>query len=128
MENPRVQEVDVTALQALLHRQGAATLYMSDIAPEDPDFAAVQWLGTLGGWHGLKVPADGVKVKWTPLFGQYAEAYPDHAAGLDEPVDETTLAHWRALLPESIRGKAEALKGDGNLTRGDVVRALYGWR
>jgi hypothetical protein len=128
MENPRVQEVDVPALQALLHRQGAATLYMSDVAPEDPDFAAVQWLGTLGGWHGLKKAVDGVKVKWTPLFGQYAEAYPDHAAGLDEPVDETTLAHWRALLPESIRGKAEAFKADGGLTRGDVVRALHGWR
>jgi len=130
MEHPRVREVDVPTLQALLHRQGAATLYFSDIAPDHPDFAAVQWLGALGGWHGLKKPdmSEGAKVRWTSLFGQYAEAYPDHAAGLDEPVDETTLAHWRGLLPEAIRGKAEALKADGSLTRGEVVRALYGWR
>lgn len=128
METPRVQAVTVPDLQGLLHRQGAATLYMSDVAPEHPDFTAVQWLGTLGGWHGLKKPGDGTEVRWTSTFGQYAEVYPDHDASLAEPVDEALLAHWRALVPKEVREKAGALKADGRLTRGEVVRSLHDWR
>jgi hypothetical protein len=126
MEQPQVQAVEVSALQDLLHRQGAATLYFSDVSPEHPDFAAVQWLGTLGGWHGLKKPDEGTKVRWTSTFGQYAEAYPDLEAGLGEPVDEARLARWLELVPAVTREKAKDLVADGKLTRGDVVRALYG--
>lgn len=124
-EKPVVQDVDVPELQELLHRHKAATLYLSDIAPDHPDFAPVQWLGTLGGWHGLKKPVDGKHPSWTPLFGQYAEAYPDHEAALEKPIDETVLNRWRAILPESLGGKVETLKVDGKLTRGEVLRELY---
>ena len=125
MEQLRVQAVEVPDLQDLLHRQGAATLYVSDVAPDHADFAAVQWIGTLGGWHGLKKSAGETKVRWTSTFGQYAEAYPDHEAALSEPIDEALLALWLTLVPESVRGKAKDLKADGKLTRGEVVRALY---
>jgi hypothetical protein len=128
MENPRVQEVEGRTLQDLLHRQGAATLYFSDVTPEDPDFVAVQWLGTLGGWHGLKKPEEGTKVRWASTFGQYAEAYPDHDASLAEPIDEALLARWLELVPAVIREKAKDLKADSGLTRREVVRSLYGWR
>jgi hypothetical protein len=128
MEQPRVQAVAVPDLQDLLHRQGAATLYVSDVAPDHPDFAAVQWLGTLGGWHGLKKPAEGTKVRWTSTFGQYAGAYPDHEAALEEPIDEALLARWLTLVPVAIRQKAGDLIADRKLTRGEVVRVLYDWR
>lgn len=128
MEQPRVQAVAVPDLQDLLHRRGAATLYFSDVAPDHPDFAAVQWLGTLGGWHGLKKPAEGTKVRWTSTFGQYAGAYPDHEAALEEPIDEALLARWLTLVPVAVREKAGDLKADRKLTRGEVVRVLYDWR
>jgi len=127
-EKPVVQQVDVSELQELLHRQKAATLYVSDVSPGHPDFAAVQWMGSLGGWHGLKKPVDGKHPEWTPLFGQYAEAYPDHGAALDAPVDEALLLRWREIIPEAIREKANDLRADGKLTRGEALRLLFDGR
>ncbi|HYR58219.1 MAG TPA: FAD-dependent oxidoreductase, partial [Chthoniobacteraceae bacterium] len=44
----RVSRVPAPELQARLHATGAATIYVSDVLPEHPDFAAVQWWGTAG--------------------------------------------------------------------------------
>ena len=38
-------------VQARLRAAGATTIYVSDVPPGDPLFAAVQWWGNLGGWH-----------------------------------------------------------------------------
>ena len=40
-------------VQAILHQEGSATIYVSDVPPGHADFAAVQWWGTAGGLHGL---------------------------------------------------------------------------
>ncbi|WP_165211011.1 FAD-dependent oxidoreductase [Roseimicrobium sp. ORNL1] len=122
-----VQKVDVKALQRLLHTHGAATIYVNDVPQNSPDYAAVQWMGMLGGLHGFHKSEGENKPLWQSLFGQYAKAYPLHEAGLDTPVDEALLGRWTALLPESVRSKAGslALKADGKTSRGDVIRAWY---
>ena len=118
-----VQEVPPAALQRKLHADGAATVYVSDVPPGSPDFAAVQHFGTRGGLHGLS-PADVGKPK--PIIGQYKEAFPGHAADLDKPVDAGLLARWIALLPEAVRARAAAdVQADGRTTRRDALRRLY---
>ncbi len=125
MERPEVQAVDVAALQALLHRQGAATLYVSDVPPGHSDFEAVQWMGTLGGWHGLARPEGGSHPDWTTRFGQYAEPYPGHAAELDRPADEALLARWREVLPAERHAMLDPATALGK-TRGELLRELRG--
>ncbi len=122
-----VQKVNVPALQRLLHSHGAATIYVNDVPQNSPDYAAVQWLGMLGGLHGFHKPGGGNKPLWQALFGQYTKAYPLHEVELNKPIDEALLLRWTSLLPEGIRTKAAAvaLKADGKTTRGDVIRAWY---
>lgn len=127
-EKPVVQSVSVLELQALLHHQGAATLYVSDVPPGHADFVAVQWIGSLGGWHGLAKPEGGTHPEWTTRFGQYAYAYPQHEANLDAPLDEALLKRWREILPEKMREMAAGISVDGRLTRGDALRTLHGSR
>jgi len=116
-----VQLVDVPTLQALLHKHRAATLYVSDVPPGHPDFAAVQKLGMLGGLHGLYKPVDGKQPDWKPLFGQYAHALDQHEVDLNKPIDAALLKRWIDLA-----GKHPGdLKADGKTTRGDVIRALF---
>ncbi len=122
---PVVQEVPVPELQALLHRQGAATLYVSDLPPGHPDFAAVQWIGALGGWHGLARPEGGVHPEWTTRFGQYCEPYPHHQVELEKPVDEALLLRWREILPEPESAALDAATATAG-TRGELLRALFG--
>lgn len=123
-ERPMVQQVEVPAIQSLLHRQGAATLYVSDVPPGHPDFVAVQWIGSLGGWHGLAKPEDGKHPDWTTRFGQYAYAYPQHEASLDVPLDEAVSSRWRNVLPEAARPMLDSLLAEG-ATRGEALRAIH---
>jgi hypothetical protein len=123
----KVQEVEVSELQALLHQHRAATLYVSDVAPDSSDFAAVQWLGTLGGWHGLLKPVEGKHPNWESTFGQYAKAYPMHEAKLASHLDEATLTRWMQVLPEPVKTEAQnlALTADGRMTRGEALLKLH---
>ncbi|QDV35276.1 FAD-dependent oxidoreductase [Tautonia plasticadhaerens] len=92
-----VGEVPVPELQRLLHAAESATIYVSDVPPGAPDFAAVQWWGTLGGLHGL-APVPGTPgQRGENIVGQYYEAFPNHAAGLDEPMDDGLRRRWLAL-------------------------------
>ncbi len=112
-----VQDIDVSTLQRRLHADRNATLYVSDVPPDSPAFAAVQWLGVRGGFHGLvslatPAPARGIG-------GQYNEAFPDHAAGLDEPLTTELRAKWQSLLPAGQPAPANAA------TRGEWLRAAF---
>lgn len=124
-DRPNVQSVSVPELQTLLHRQGAATLYVSDVPPGHPDFVAVQWIGALGGWHGLVKPRDGVHPDWTTRFGQYCEPFPDHQADLESPINDALLARWREVLPEAKRSLLESASATAR-TRGELLRVLHG--
>src|SRR5262249_34435636 len=123
----RVSRVPVPELQARLHATGVATIYVSDVLPGHPDFAAVQWWGTAGGLHGLAPMTDKPGQRGKNVVGQYYEAYPHHAAALDTPLDSTTAARWRALAIE-LGVPATSLPAEGATTRGEWLRKVWAAR
>jgi hypothetical protein len=108
-----VQKLDIPQLQARLHRARSATLYVSDVSPDSPDFAAVQWFGLRGGLHGI---AESQKTP-KPLVGQYTEAHPGHEANLDSPIDQKLREHWQSITPLADPEKSK--------TRRDWITAAY---
>jgi hypothetical protein len=120
-----VREVSVEKLQSRLHADGAATIYMSDVPSGHPDFAAVQWWGTAGGFHGLAPLPKKPGQRGKNLIGQYYEAFPSHAAELDRPLDAALAERWRKLAVE-LRLPADRLPAtDGRLSRGDWLREAW---
>ena len=121
-----VQEAPVRRLQQTLWAEGAATIYVSDVGPDHPDFAAVQWWGSAGGLHGLAAPQPERRGK--NILGQYFEAFPGHAVELDRQVSPELYERWRELAVE-LGTPAEALPAPGGgLTRGDWIRKLWSER
>lgn len=119
-----VQKVEVKRLQARLHRAGAGTMYFSDVLPGHVDFAAVQWWGTAGGFHGL-LPAPPGGPRGKHIVGQYHESHPHHAAQLGQVLDAALAERWAALARE-LKLPAEKLPvADGTLTRGEWVRTAF---
>ncbi|MCB1122899.1 MAG: FAD-dependent oxidoreductase, partial [Verrucomicrobiae bacterium] len=94
--NVAVQAVPVQPLQTLLHRDKSATIYISDILPDSPEFSAVQWFGTYGGLHGLapdeQPPPD-------RIAGQYTQAHPGHSVDWDKPLDPGLRERWQKWVP-----------------------------
>lgn len=124
VEKLPVQQVPVPRLQARLHRAGAGTVYVSGVSPGHADFAAVQWWGTAGGFHGL-LPAPPGGPRGKNIVGQYNESYPNHAAEVGKVLDEALAKRWGHLAHE-LNLPAEKLPvADGTLTRGDWVRAAF---
>jgi len=116
-----VQKVNISLLQDKLHRDGSATIYVSDVLPGNPDFLAVQWWGTQGGLHGLEPkPQGGARGK--NLNGQYFEAAPGHALHPEMALTGSTRLMWMALANKlAIRG-VELEKAQ---TRGDFIRKAH---
>jgi hypothetical protein len=124
-----VQQVAVPELQRLLHADQAATIYISDVAPDSPRFDAVQWFGTRGAFHGLGPRKENCGARGKNIHGQYFEAYPGHAVDPDRPLDAALAANWLALVPdENLRrklGQDADFKADGRVTRGEFLQRLY---
>lgn len=118
-----VQNVNVGALQRRLVSGSSAIIYVSDVPPEHPDFAPVQWWGSLGGLHGLAT------VPKSPLgknrVGQYYEAFPEHQADLSLALEENLLVRWQAILGKRYGRPVESLKTDKVLTRGEWIRRAW---
>ena len=123
--NGSVQKVSVAALQQILHKHCAATIYVSDIAPDSPDFAAVQWWGTAGGFHGLEAAAAKGVQRGKQIAGQYFEAFPAHAVQLDMPLEEALRERWQGLANSLGVEKKVIPPAEGNVTRGDWLRAVW---
>lgn len=119
-----VQSVSVPTLQQRLHADGSATIYVSDVLPGHADFAAVQWWGLHGGWHGLAPHPEKPGQRGRNLHGQYFEANPGHAAELQKPLDEATAQRWKEIA-DRLRLKAPVSGGSAQLTRGEFVRAMW---
>ena len=124
VERLPVQQVPVPRLQARLHRAGAGTVYVSDVLPGHADFAAVQWWGTAGGFHGL-LPAPPGGPRGKLIVGQYHESYPHHAAELGKVLDAALAERWRQLARELMLPAEKLPVADGTLTRGDWVRSAF---
>jgi hypothetical protein len=112
-----VRNVDVPKLQRRLHADRSATIYISDVPPTSPDFAAVQWFGTQGGLHGL---APSGQPKPEHIIGQYNAAFPGHAAELDKPLDDATPLKWQALTEVVLKGS-----GTGVSRRREFINEAY---
>lgn len=119
-----VQSVNVPKLQRRLHEVGSGTIYTTDVPPGHPDFAVVQWWGTAGGLHGLAPMPDKPGARGKKISSQYHENYPGHEVKLDKLLDAELAARW-IKLATSLGIKADALKGDGKMTRGEWLRAVY---
>jgi hypothetical protein len=119
-----VQRIDVSRLQRRLHVAGAATIYTSDVLPGHVDFAAVQWWGTHGGWHGLAPQPAKLGQRGTNIHGQYFQAFPRHAVELEKPLDEPLVTRWRQLA-NRLRLTGDLPTVDGRTTRGDWIRAAW---
>jgi hypothetical protein len=119
-----VQETPAAAVQRRLHRSGAATIYVSDVAPEDPRFAAVQWWGQRGGWHGVAPAPERPGQRGRLIVGQYFEAFPGHGAELERPLEDSLRARWEGLAREAGAGPALREPKQG-WTRGAFVEAAF---
>jgi hypothetical protein len=123
-----MQTVSVSKLQDLIHAQGGATIYVSDVLPGNPDFAAVQWWGTAGGLHGLASAPTTAGERGKNLFSQYYEAFPGHAAELDKPLDAPLAERWEKLASSLNIDVSGLPKANGKTTRGAWLRAAWAAR
>lgn len=119
-----LDRVPVPELQARLHATGAATIYFSDVLPGHADFAAAQWWGTAGGFHGLTPAPENPGERGKNIVGQYYEAFPHHAAALETKLDPATTARWRKLA-EELGILADAIPAGDQLTRGEWLRKMW---
>lgn len=97
-------DIDIKTLQRTLHRQRSATIYVSDVPPEHEAFAAVQWIGSLGGLHHLAPPPPDNGEFHRGIYGknlesQYFAAFPGHFFEPSQPTDQRLLDLWKPLLP-----------------------------
>jgi hypothetical protein len=127
-ERTIAQRVNVAKLQARLHKEGAATIYVSDVPPGHADFAAVQWWGTQGGLHGLAPKPSEPGERGENIAGQYFEAFPNHEAGLEKLLDESIRTKWMALATKLELPEGKLPAADGKATRGEWIRAAWAAR
>ena len=118
-------DIPVPQLQARLHAAGSATIYVSDVAPGHPDFAAVQWWGTAGGLHGLAPQPEKPGQRGAQIIGQHFEAFPGHAAELGRVLDESTAARWLSLAKQLAISSETLPPPDGKITRGEWIRKAW---
>jgi hypothetical protein len=119
-----VQKVSVPRLQARLHGAGAATVYFTDVLPGHPDFAAVQWWGNAGGFHGLLPPPERGP-RGRNIIGQYHESYPHHKAELGKVLNGPLATRWLELA-RTLGLPAEKMPAaDGAMTRGEWIRSAF---
>ncbi len=116
-----VQQVEARKIQQRLHQLQAATLYVSDVLPGHPDFAAVQWWGTLGGLHGVNPAPAKPGQRGKNILGQYYEAYPGHTAQLELTLTPELLAHWQQIAHDA----GLTTTATPETTRGDFIRSVW---
>jgi hypothetical protein len=124
-EKVPLARVAVARLQARLHERGAATIYVSDVLPGHADFPAVQWWATAGGFHGLAPMPEKPGQRGKNITGQYYEAFPNHAAELDRPLDAALASRWQKLAGELHVDATKLPTADGAITRGAWLRAAW---
>jgi hypothetical protein len=112
-----MRDVDVAAIQRVLHRQGQATTYTPDVPPSSPLFAAAQWAGLRGYFDDV---VEYRTAKWEPSklrHGlQYSFAFPNQFVEPEKPLDDRLRGKWSARLGRDL---PEAR------TRGAFLQAAY---
>jgi hypothetical protein len=123
-EKVTLQTMPVAKLQQRLHAEGGATVYLSDVAPGSPRFALAQWWGTAGGFHGLWDGKTKPGQRGKNIQGQYYEAFPNHTADLDKPLDAALLARWTKLATDLGLKDLPAAEAAAQMTRGQWLEAI----
>ncbi len=142
-------DLDVDRLQMELHRQGALTVYISDLGaltevkrpewderggsfhvylntvpPQSPYFLAAQYFGTKGFLHGLIDPKTAPQENREPTTGQWSSRRPYHELQPDRPMDDALAQRWLRMAAElGVKIKLENLT---SMTRGEFLNALFG--
>lgn len=114
----RQGQLSLPELQSMLHRQGQATIYLSDVPPQHPLFEAAQWAGTRGLFQHLEDPrkADLSALKKRYSL-QYFYAFPAHQLNPMAALEPGLLGEWRKMLPCAATA--------GGATRGEFLAAAY---
>jgi len=120
-----LKKIAIRELQHRLHQSGAATIYVSDVLPDHPEFAAVQWWGMQGGLHGLFQMPEKPGQRGRNIHGQYFEANPGHTADLDMAIDDKLMRRWKgiAILIGLDANQLDGIKSDA--TRGEFIRKVH---
>lgn len=120
-----VQRVAVRELQHRLHQAGSATIYVSDVVPNHPDFQAVQWWGSFGGLHGLSPMPQKPGQRGRNIHGQYFEANPGHAVDLNASIDMKLMQRWKAIAILSGLESSELDRLTKVASRGEFMRTVF---
>jgi hypothetical protein len=118
-----VQLVNIEALQKRLIAGSSSTVYVSDVLPGQPDFAAVQWWGNMGGLLGLE-PAS-LNPLGRHIVGQYYEAFVGHHAELDNKLTVELRARWEQLLSRRFGNRLVPPTAADASTRGQWIRMAW---
>lgn len=120
---PDVRKVAVASLQRRLHADQAGTIYVADVLPGHPDFAAVQWWGSVGGLHGLAPRPTELRGK--TIEGQHTETWLNHAADLSRQLEPALARRWQALAREAGVSDKSLPTVTPATTRGDWIRTTF---
>lgn len=120
-----VRQVDVPTLQRQLTAAGSAVIYVSDVPPGHPDFAAVQWWGLQGGLHSLPMPPSPPESLSRYLSGQPLPGFPGHAAELQRMLDADLARRWHTLAVMAGLPPHEVPLHSEQITRGDFIREVH---
>ncbi len=114
--NVEVRYTDVSVLQQKLHKAGAKTIYLSDIAGNSPHFELLQHFGTKGYFHFLpeyENQAYTGRGGNEGMRGQHIQAYPYHKANVEKLMDRDLAQKW--LEKAGLKMDAIAWKGKTRL-------------
>jgi hypothetical protein len=121
---PDARAVRAAELQRRLHGDSSATIYVGDVPPGHPDFAAVQWWGTAGGLHGLAHKPTGALLG-KQIEGQHNEGWVNHTADLERPLEPALAARWTALARELGVAVDKLPAAAAHSTRGEFIRTAW---
>lgn len=111
-------KVEIGKLQALLHDQGQATVYVSDVLPGNKHFQAVQWSGSMGLLSDVIEYETAVVEPLRKRHGlQYSFAFSLHEVEVEKALDSRLEAAWKKRLPCAAAVQAA--------TRGDFLQAAF---
>ncbi|MEM6366011.1 MAG: FAD-dependent oxidoreductase [Planctomycetota bacterium] len=121
-----LHKITPAKIRARLHESRTATIYTSDVSEQSPDFVAVQWWGSLGGFIAIDRSADDPPAEYgrrgKKRIGQYHDAFPEHAVDLARELSPSTRAAWLTLAKKAN----VTLPATADLsTRGAFIRAAW---
>lgn len=121
----QVNKINLQDLQALLRKNKAKTIYVSDVDPSSPYFEAVQYFGTRGLFHHL-YSLDQIKLRPLKGFGlQYKEAALYHGIEPAEPLEKPLAIKWINMMQEDKRAELSKLYNSKDWSRGEFLQAAF---